>query len=65
MTSYREFLKRNKMHHSCRWIIKEKAEKITEVKLVYNPKEYKGRKIYTQKKLITILDEHYEKQKTE
>ena len=53
------------MHHSCRWIIKEKAEKITEVKLVYNPKEYKGRKIYTQKKLITILDEHYEKQKTE
>jgi hypothetical protein len=63
MINYLTHLKRNKMHHSSRWIIKyhDKAEtKVREVKLIFNPDEYRNgknpRKLHTQKGLIKILE---------
>jgi len=61
--SYLQFLKRNKMHYKNRWIVKyNKDNTIREVKLVYNPDEYKNgeraRKLYTQKGLIKILEKN-------
>ena len=57
---YLQFLKRNKMHHSNRWIVKyDNNEKVREVKLIFNPDEYRqikrARELYTQKQLIKIL----------
>lgn len=59
--NYLNFLKRNKMHYSSRWIIKyDSNDKIREVKLVYNPEEYRqgkrARKLHTQQGLIKILE---------
>jgi hypothetical protein len=59
--NYLNFLKRNKMHYSSRWIIKyDLNDKIREVKLVYNPEEYRqgkrARKLHTQQGLIKILE---------
>ena len=40
--SYLTHLKRNKMHHSARWIVKYHDEGlIREVKLIYSPEEYR------------------------
>jgi hypothetical protein len=43
--SYLSFLKRNKLHHESRWIIKyvdnDKQNLVREVKLVYCPDEYR------------------------
>ena len=42
MISYITHLKKTKMHHSNRWIVKYNEEKlITEVKLIYAPDEYR------------------------
>jgi hypothetical protein len=57
------FLKRNKLHHESRWIIKyvdnDKQNLVREVKLVYCPDEYRGvsrpRVLHTQEGLIKIL----------
>ena len=65
--SYLTHLKRNKHHYSCRWVVKyDKNDLVREVKLVYNPDEYKAsnaktyghkaRKIHTQKGLIKVLE---------
>mgnify|MGYP003146196025 CR=1 FL=1 len=61
--SYLKYLKRNKMHHSSRWIIKyhDKEEtQVREVKLIFNPEEYRkgkrARTLHTQKGLIKILE---------
>ena len=59
--SYLTHLKRAKHHHSCRWIIKYgKDELVREVKLVYNPVEYRTKKnarpLHTIKGLIKILE---------
>ena len=50
--SYLTHLKRAKHHHSCRWIVKYDVNNlIKEVKLIFNPKEY--RKFPNAKKLNT------------
>mgnify|MGYP003133603711 CR=1 FL=1 len=59
--SYLTHLKRTKHHHSCRWIVKyDKDELVREVKLVYNPVEYRTgtnpRPLHTIKGLIKILE---------
>ena len=61
--NYLNFLKRNKLHYSNRWIVKyhDKEEtKVREVKLVYNPDEYRKmkspRSLHTQQGLIKILE---------
>jgi hypothetical protein len=64
---YLQFLKRNKMHRSNRWIVKyhDKEEtKVREVKLIFNPDEYRKmkrpRELHTQKQLIKILTKNKE-----
>jgi hypothetical protein len=59
--SYLTHLKRNKMHYSERWIVKfDDDDLIREVKLIFNPEEYrkstKPRTLNTQDGLIKILE---------
>ena len=61
MSSYLTHLKRTKHHHSCRWIVKyDNNNRVREVKLVYNPVEYRtgpnARSLHTIKGLIKILE---------
>ena len=68
--SYLTHLKRNKMHYSSRWIVKEDNTTglIREVKLIFNPEEYKKgakpRKLHTQNGIIKILENDKEKRNT-
>ena len=62
---YLQFLKRNKLHRSNRWIVKyDKNDKVREVKLIFNPDEYRQmkrpRELHTQKQLIKILTKNKE-----
>ena len=63
--SYLTHLKRNKMHHSSRWVVKYKDVLIKEVKLIFNPEEYRTLKnakpLHTQKGLIKILENDKER----
>ena len=66
--SYLAHLKRNKHHHSSRWIIKfDDDELVREVKLIFNPEEYRNssrsRKLNTQEGLIKILENDKEKRR--
>ena len=59
--SYLTHLKRTKHHHSCRWVVKyDKNNSVREVKLVYNPAEYRSgpnaRPLHTIKGTIKILE---------
>lgn len=59
--SYLAHLKRTKMHHSNRWVVKyDDIDLIREVKLIYSPEEYralkKPRTLNTQEGLIKILE---------
>ena len=60
--SYLTHLKRTKHHRDCRWVVKynDKDNSIKEVKLVYNPVEYRtgpnARPLHTIKGLIKILE---------
>ena len=59
--SYLAHLKRTKMHHSSRWVVKYNDDDlIREVKLIYSPEEYrdlkKPRTLNTQEGLIKILE---------
>tara|TARA_R100000458_G_C8267147_1_gene242136 strand:+ start:912 stop:1127 length:216 start_codon:yes stop_codon:yes gene_type:complete len=59
--SYLTHLKRKKMHYSSRWIVKyDKNNLVREVKLIFNPEEYrklsKARPLNTQEGLIKILE---------
>ena len=59
--SYLAHLKRTKMHHSNRWIVKyDDNDLVREVKLIYSPEEYressKPRTLNTQEGLIKILE---------
>ena len=59
--SYLTHLKRNKMHYSERWIVKyDDNDLVREIKLIFNPEEYrafkKPRTLNTQKGLIKILE---------
>ena len=61
MTTYASYLKRSKTHPDNRWVVKKVNGLISEVKLIYNPKEYrkmKGKhKLLTKEKLLEILDD--------
>tara|TARA_R110000744_G_scaffold253196_1_gene368868 strand:- start:511 stop:726 length:216 start_codon:yes stop_codon:yes gene_type:complete len=64
--SYLTHLKRNKMHYSSRWIVKyDDDDLIREVKLIFNPEEYrestKSRTLNTQEGLIKILENDKER----
>ena len=64
--SYLTHLKRNKMHYSERWIVKyDDDDLIREVKLIFNPEEYrafkKPRTLNTQEGLIKILENDKER----
>jgi hypothetical protein len=64
--SYLTHLKKTKMHYKNRWVVKyDKDDFIREVKLVYNPDEYRGMKkakrLHTQKGLIKILEKDKQK----
>ena len=66
--SYLTHLKRAAHHHSCRWVIKyDKNDLVREVKLVYNPVEYRtgpcARPLHTIKGLIKILENDKNKRK--
>ena len=61
--NYLKFLKRNKMHHESRWVVKyhdEENKNIREIKLIFDPNEYrkgkKARPLHTQNGLIKILE---------
>ena len=63
--NYLTYLKRNKMNHNNRWIVKyDKDNKVREVKLIFNPEEYrkgkKARPLHTQNGLIKILEKNKE-----
>jgi hypothetical protein len=67
--SYLTHLKRAKHHRDCRWIVKyDDEELVREVKLVYNPVEYRigdsARPLHTIKGLIKILENDRDKRKT-
>jgi hypothetical protein len=64
--SYLAHLKRNKMHYLERWIVKyDDNDLIREVKLIFNPEEYraykKPRTLNTQEGLIKILENDKER----
>ena len=64
--SYLAHLKRNKMHHSIRWIVKYgDNDLVREVKLIYSPEEYRANKrprtLNTQDGLIKILENDKER----
>jgi len=64
--SYLAHLKRTKMHHSERWIVKTNEDGLVrEVKLIYSPEEYrkfkKARPLHTQNGLIKILENDKER----
>ena len=64
--SYLAHLKRNKMHYSNRWVVKyNEKELIKEVKLVYNPEEYRkfknSKPLHTQNGVIKLLEHDKEK----
>ena len=67
--SYLAHLKRTKMHYSNRWIVKyDNNDLIREVKLIFNPEEYrklsKARTLNTQDGLIKILENDKQKRNT-
>ena len=59
--SYLAHLKRTKMHHLCRWVVKYSNDLIKEVKLIYSPEEYKqhanAKPLHTQEGLIKLLEQ--------
>ena len=64
--SYLAHLKRNKMHYSSRWIVKyDDNDLVREVKLIFNPQEYRklsrSRTLNTQEGLIKILENDKER----
>lgn len=68
--SYLAHLKKTKMHHKNRWVVKyDKYEDLVrEVKLIFNPEEYRkfpnARRLNTQKGLIKILENDKERRNT-
>tara|TARA_R110000787_G_scaffold156160_1_gene270054 strand:- start:18805 stop:19017 length:213 start_codon:yes stop_codon:yes gene_type:complete len=69
MTNYITHLKFSKQDSANRWIVKfDEDNLIKEVKLIFNPGEYKlqkgARKLHTRKSLIKILDNDKENRQT-
>tara|TARA_R110000744_G_scaffold378122_1_gene493885 strand:+ start:15941 stop:16150 length:210 start_codon:yes stop_codon:yes gene_type:complete len=65
MSTYLTHLKRGPQSKDNRWIVKYDGELVKEVKLIFNPKEYRkqlgSRNLFTKDKLIEILE--YDKKK--
>jgi hypothetical protein len=66
--SYLTHLKRNKFHYSSRWIVKyDDNQLVREVKLIFNPEEYRSfnrpRTLNTQQTLIKILENDKERRR--
>ena len=62
--TYLTHLKRNPNNKDCRWVIKRDVnEKISEVKLIFNPQEYTKRTLLTQEQLILELELEKNKRK--
>ena len=66
--SYLTHLKRNKLHYSSRWIVKYDDDGLVrEVKLIFNPEEYRAfkrpRTLNTQQTLIKILENDKERRR--
>ena len=62
--TYLTHLKRNPNNKDCRWVIKRDVnEKISEVKLIFNPQEYTKRTLLTQEQLILELELEKNKKK--
>jgi len=64
--SYLTHLKKNKHHYSSRWIVKYDDDNLVrEVKLIFNPEEYRKfkrpRTLNTQEGLIKILENDKER----
>ena len=64
--NYLTHLKRNKQHYASRWIVKYDDDGLVrEVKLIFNPEEYRkgkrARKLNTQEGLIKILENDRER----
>ena len=64
--SYLTHLKRYKMHYSSRWIVKyDDNDLVREVKLIFNPEEYRQMKrprtLNTQEGIIKILENDKER----
>jgi len=68
--NYLAYLKRNKQHYKSRWVVKydEEGDLIREVKLIFNPDEYRKssnpRPLNTQEGLIKILENDKQKRNT-
>ena len=67
--TYLTYLKRTNMHHSSRWIVKYNDDGLVrEVKLIFNPEEYRKckrpRTLNTQNGLIKILENDKERRQT-
>ena len=61
MSNYLAHLKLSKQNSTNRWIVKyDENNSVREVKLIFNPQEYKdqkdAKKLHTRKSLIKILD---------
>tara|TARA_R110002020_G_scaffold424388_2_gene633584 strand:- start:16192 stop:16398 length:207 start_codon:yes stop_codon:yes gene_type:complete len=59
--NYLTHLKKTKMHYKNRWVVKyDKNNFIKEVKLIFNPEEYRtlrnAKPLHTQKGVIKILE---------
>ena len=56
--TYLTHLKRNPHNKDCRWVIKRDVkDRITEVKMIFNPHKYTGsRLLWTQEQLILKLE---------
>tara|TARA_R110000744_G_scaffold86348_1_gene168714 strand:- start:9992 stop:10204 length:213 start_codon:yes stop_codon:yes gene_type:complete len=70
MTTYASYLRRSVQNENNRWIVKFDSENlIKEVKLIYNPKEYRKmngkHKLLTKEKLLEILDDDKKNRSTE
>ena len=70
MTSYAHYIKRSAQNPDNRWIVKFDSDGLVkEVKLIYNPKEYRKlsgkHKLLNREKLLAILDEDKKNRSTE
>ena len=65
--NYLAYLKRNKQHYLSRWIVKYDNDLVREVKLIFNPEEYKlqnkARQLHNQDDLINQLEFDKKKEK--
>lgn len=60
--NYLKHLTRNKHHSDTRWFVKTNSKGLVrEIKMVYEPNEYTGRKLLNQEELIQVLKDDRER----